>query len=912
MKARGFAATPTPYAFRFAAMPGIRALLMVLFVATLTMGAEVDYNRDIKPLLREKCAACHGALKQEAGLRLDAAVLIHQGGDSGAVLNSDNPDESLLLERIVTSDTSDQMPPTGEGERLNPEQLQLLKAWISGGAAIPTHEPIPADPKDHWAYQRPVRRSVPLAGGIDRLHNPIDAFLESKRRPANVVPTRSADKRTLIRRLYFDLIGLPPTRRQMDAFVGDPSQDAYDRLVDALLSSPQYSERWGRHWMDIWRYSDWNGYKDQLRGSQRHIWRWRDWILESLNEDKGYDQLILEMLAGDELAPEDLNVLRATGFLARNYHNSNRNIWLDATVEHTSKAFLGMTINCARCHDHKFDPIAQREYYAMRAVFEPHNVRTERIAGQRDVKDDGVPRVFDATPDAKTHLFIRGNEKHFDESSTMSAGIPAVFQETLDIIPVSLPPIAMFPALWPHIETEDLRDAEQQVAAAEKRLAKNQTNENALPGASELAQLELDSAKAGLRALQARWAADKAKYSPDEHSTDDSNKAIELAERAAKRERSAAVTQARYQLADAQSLLLAAKSKNESDAAKKETALKNARQNVEKAREQLTAAKVEADKKDHQYTSVGRAYPRFSTGRRLALAKWIANPNNPLTARVAINHIWLRHFGQPLVANTFDFGLRSPRPVHADLLDWLAVELMEHQWSMKHVHRMLVTSSAYQLRSSAVPELTDKNSKVDPDNHLYWRANQRRLTAEAIRDSVLHVAESLDLQQGGTDIDFNRGETVPRRSLYFRHAYEKQMTMLVLFDVAGPNECYRRSESIIPQQALTLANSSLALSESRKLARTLWNEATQSADAELHFVQLAFLQILARQPTEQEVHFCRSFLKQQSELLASPNALTEFGGKSKPNVPAAKNPKLRAKENMVHALMNHNDFVTVR
>jgi len=882
------------------------AFLAAFMITSSSLGADVDYERDIKPLLREKCAACHGALKQEAGLRLDAAKLIHKGGDSGAVIDVDDAANSLLLERVTEEDADVRMPPEGEGERLTPEQLQLVTDWINAGAVAPPDEAIPTDPAEHWAYQSPVRPAVPSVENAEWQTNPIDAFIAQQHRKAKVTPAGVADKNTLVRRLYFDLIGLPPNRDQVDQFVNAESDDAFSILVDELLESPHHGERWGRHWMDVWRYSDWNGYKNQLRGSQRHIWRWRDWIIESINEDKGYDRMVMEMLAGDEIAPDDLDVLRATGFLARNYHNSNRNIWLDAAVEHTAKAFLGMTVNCARCHDHKFDPIAQHDYYAMRAVFEPHNVRTERIPGQPNVVTDGVPRVFDAEPESSTFLFVRGNEKHFDKDSPVSAALPAVFNAQLNIEPITLPPVAVFPALWPHIEAEDIDCAEEQVAAAQKQLDKSRSD-NADESRSVVARLRLESAEANLNSLRARFAADKAKYA-----NDNSQDAADLAEAAAKAERTASLAKAQFELADKQAKLTVAEASDEADAGKKKAAVDKARKAVDAARKQLTTAETAAKKEDAKYTSIGKAYPATSTGRRLALAKWIADSKNPLTARVAVNHIWLRHFGEPLVANTFDFGLRSPRPEHADLLDWLAIELMEHQWSMKHIHRLIVTSRTWQLKSSADASLAVANEKIDPDNRLYWRANVRRLDAEVIRDSVLHVAGSLDLKQGGADIDYADGETIPRRSVYFRHAYEKQMTMLVLFDAAGPNECYRRSESIIPQQALALANSTLSLSESRNLARSLWDEAQNGEQPETYFIQLAFKQLLARSPTDSETVACRGFLKQQATILSSPESLTEFEGKAVALVEASSDPDLRAKENLIHVLMNHNDFVTIR
>ena len=375
--------------------------------------------------------------------------------------------------------------------------------------------------------------------------------------------------------------------------------------------------------MDVWRYSDWNGYKNQLRGSQRHIWRWREWIIESINDDKGYHQMVLEMLAGDEVAPDDLDVLRATGFLARNYHKSNRNIWLDATVEHTAKAFLGLTINCARCHDHKFDPIAQHDYYAMRAIFEPHNVRTERVPGQPNIINDGVARVFDAEPDAKTFLYVRGNEKHFDKEAPLPAALPAVFDAQLNAEPVALPPIAAFPALWSHIETEDIQHAEKQVAAAEKQLAQSRNDAAEQPDSVDIAQLKLNSAKANLDSHRARFAADKAK-----HAGDISPSAADLAKAAAKTERTAAIAKARFELADTQAKLAAAEASSEADAAKQKTAIDTAQKAVSAAKKQLATAETAAKKDAANYTSVGKAYPRTSTGRRLALARWIATRVN--------------------------------------------------------------------------------------------------------------------------------------------------------------------------------------------------------------------------------------------------------------------------------------------
>ena len=896
-------------------MPGPRAFSVALCLLTVTpiFGADVDYLRDIKPLLTEKCAACHGALRQEAGLRLDAAVLVHQGGDSGAVIVAGDSISSLLIERVTTSDTDLQMPPEGEGERLQPHQVQLLQTWIESGAHAPADESIPSDPDQHWAYQRPKQTAIAGLVQDDESFNPIDAFIFAQHRRSGLTAAAKADPTTLVRRVYLDLIGLPPTPEQIDDFLRDPSPVAYQNLVDQLLASPQYGERWARHWMDVWRYSDWAGYKQQLRESQRHIWRWRDWIVDSLNEGKGYDRMIVEMLAGDEVAPENLDVVRATGFLARNFHKSNRNIWLDATVEHTSKAFLAVTMNCARCHDHKFDPISQMEYYAMRAIFEPHHVRTERLPGHRDTQKDGVARVFDADPNAKTFLYERGNEKHFDKDSPVAANLPSLFGQSWAPQPITLPPVAVFPALSAHVEADEISHAEVQLATASSALVRaEKKTKDQTAGEVKLARLKVRSLKAALASLRARWAADRAKYSRDADADLES-----LAQQAAQAEREADVVKARLDRAVAVQQLSKVQLSEATDEKKQQASIEKANKEVAAANKRLTEAEQALSSTDAKYTSVGKAYPEHSTGRRLALANWIANEENPLTARVAVNHIWLRHFGEPLVANTFDFGLRSPRPQLADLLDWLAVELMANEWDLKHIHRLIVRSRTYQASSTASPGLATANANLDPDNRLFWKANVRRLDAEVIRDSLLHAAGSLDTQLHGEDIDYAEGETVARRSLYFRHAYEKQMTMLVLFDAAGPNECYRRSESVIPQQALTLANSSLSVSQSRRLANQLWKEianepCSANDDLQSRFIRSAFRRTLSRTPSAEEVAACRRFLQQQSSLLASPDSLTEFASKSSASVAAAKDPDLRAMQNLVHVLMNHNDFVSVR
>ena len=874
------------------------------------------YINDVRPLLQSKCVPCHGALREEANVRLDAGRLIHDRG----IVDVRRPESSVLLRRVLAEDDQ-RMPPADEATRLSSAQIRILTEWVQSGAKWPTDEMIPEGPDKHWAYQ-PIRKpslpdvtdTVPVvtdAGIADDspADHPIDAFLQERRRSAGIESGPIASPALLVRRIYLDVLGLPPTLEQQQAFIS--GRQSWIDLVDALLSDPAYGQRWGRHWMDVWRYSDWDGFKQQVRGSQRHIWRWRDWIIESLNEDKPYDQMIVEMLAGDEVAPLDRQTWRATGFLARNYHNKNRDIWLDATVEHTGKAFLAMTMNCARCHDHKYDPLQQSDYFKMRAIFEPHQVRTERIAGQSNLVQDGIPRAFDADLDVETFLYHAGDEKHPDKDNPLQPSVPQLFDLPFDPEPVALPLAASIPDLRPFVQRES-------IAAAELTLEKAIAAE--IKSSTEQSVKAREVAEKNVAAVRARWKIDRATHELRENTShelsrevdSDSDRQPDLDAKLAKLRSEAIASEHEWRIAQAEATVLqktAERDAAETSEAKNDQERKAAIRKAEAALK--TAAKKVVELKATEpstYTPIVKVFPSKSTGRRTALAKWITHPNHPLTARVTVNHIWMRHFGQPIVENVFDFGLRSPRPRHDQLLDWLAAELIQSRWSMKHLHRLILTSRAYRTAPPTDhPDHTAMRGR-DPDNEYYWHYKPRRLEAEIVRDSILHVAGNLDLTHGGPDIDFQQGETVTRRSVYFRHAYEKQMTMLVTFDAANPADCYRRSPSVIPQQALALSNSPLATSQSRVLAGKL----VANSESDVEFIHTAFATVLARSPDEKELHTCKEFLTTQTTALRKMVGKPAMNGTASATVPPSDDLSVRAKENLVHVLINHNDFVTVR
>jgi hypothetical protein len=920
---------------------------LVLIHSASTLLA-VDYATDVRPILKRHCYSCHGALRQKSGLRLDHASFLRAGGERGEAIAAAGG-ASLLIQAVRGEADFERMPL--DAKPLTDGEIATLAAWIDAGAPA-ADEPLPPDPRDHWSFKKPTRPPLAEVKNASWAAHPIDRFLAAEHERRALTPAPEAQKNVLLRRVYLDLVGFPPSVAELRAFLADPSADAYEKVVDRLLASPQYGERWGRHWMDVWRYSDWDGYGQEVRESQPHIWRWRDWIIQSLNADTPYDEMIVEMLAADELAPLDPAALAATGFLVRNWYKFNRNVWLDNTVEHTAKAFLGITLNCARCHDHMYDPILQTEYYQFRAFFEPHQVRTDRVRGQSDTAKDGLVRAFDAEADKPTFLFVRGNEAKADKEHPLAPAAPRILGGAeLTIRPVALPPRAYYPGLRDFVQQETLAAAEESVRAAEQETSKATTHlAEARKKAADLAKSEpapttqpasgtqekpaepakdnppsaqagatsavseaeraaalgesrLLAAAANLTAVRARIAADNAAFAapPAAHAT-------ALAREANRSERVANVEQARYDVLRAEQELSTAKKGSDDDAKRKAADAETA---LAKANEAHRAAQAALGTAGDSYSRTGQVYPTSTTGRRAALAHWIASKNNPLTARVAVNHIWMRHFGAPLVSSVFDFGANGRRPTHPELLDWLAVELMDQGWRMKAIHRLIVTSQAYRMRSSASDA---KNSALDPENRFLWRANVRRMEAEAVRDSTLLVAGALDLTLGGPDLDPKDGLTTTRRSIYFRSSKEKKVTFLDLFDRANVTDCYRRSETVAPQQALAMVNSALSLAQARRLAGVLTREldATPPADVDTAFIAAAFERVLCRTPSDAELAVCRKFLDEQSQRLADPQALAAFSsGGENPQKPAA-DPRGRARENLVHVLLNHNDFVTVR
>jgi mono/diheme cytochrome c family protein len=1024
------------------------------------------FTEKVKPVLEKQCLSCHGGKFKQAGLSILTRETLLRGSDNGPVVIAGQADASLLIKK-VRHEHEPAMP--YKAAKLKDDEIDSLTAWINAGASYEgslqmtagATKVVSLQDAQHWAFQPPKQASLPKVRNQRWVRNPIDTFVLAELEKKGLQPLGEADKRTLLRRVYLDLIGLPPKPEEINRFLADRSTDAYEQVVDQLLASPRYGERWGRHWMDIWRYSDpvsiFIGGMPRVDYSQFDIWNWRDWIIESLNDDKGYDRMVTEMLAGDELAPSDPKISRATGYLARSWYRFNRNVWLQDIVEYTSAGLLGVTMRCARCHDHKYDPIAQEEYYKLRAFFEPYDIRTDQVPDQPQMTEyhgllkNGIPRAFDGEPReatkeapflpalfATTYRFIRGDEKTPDLEHPLEPGVPeALGGPPIQIQSVELPIEVSYPALRPFVGTDLLKKAESDLQKAEAAVARAQkmraevkeqlrlrnlsagigsADVHATPSRSEtvapvmeisfekeirpllekncfschksaasqsglvleaietilegghingpaiiprksasspllqyvrgekkprmpmgqpplpesqiqliarwidqmpedepsvalrkaetaltLAEKKLTWARAYLPALQARIAADRAKYAepPDP-------KASSLAQEAQRLERYANLLKAEENIFKAQQKLSEALTAS-APSNSMEDKLRDKR--VSTAKKELEAAQAELSKSIETYTPIGKLYPRKSTGRRLALARWIANSENPLTARVAVNHMWARHFGNFLVSTPSNFGISGKPPSHPELLDWLAVSLMSSQWKMKPLHRLMVTSSTYRSQSTA--PTGHPGLKIDAENRYFWRANPQRMEAEVVRDSLLHLAGELDLTMGGPDLDPEKDDLILRRSLYFRHSVDARSEFLKVFNAANPEECYERPESIVPQQALALTNSALSYREARVLTRKLSQPESKIDDRA--FIQASFETVLGRPPAVQELRKSERFINRQATLFSAKlkndaASQTLAGHDVQPSV----DPHRRARESFVHAMLSHNDFVTIR
>jgi hypothetical protein len=802
-----------------------RLPLSLVAVCVLTAGAPgaepVDYLRDVKPILTRHCLSCHGAQKQKGGLRLDTVAAAQKGGNSGLAIVAGKGEESLLFKAVNGSDESlprmpYQKPPLAKDE------IAILKTWIDQGARAPSNEKTETAAKGntrHWAFQPIARSSAPAVKNSAWIRNPIDRFILARLEKEGITPSPEADRVTLIRRLSLDLLGLPPSISEVDEFLSDSRPDAYERLVNRLLESPHYGERWGRHWLDLARYADSNGFNID---SPRSMWRYRDWVIDALNRDMAFDQFTIEQLAGDLLPNATLEQKIASGFHRNTLMNEEGGIDLEQfrvesvvdRVNTTGSVFLGLTIGCAQCHDHKFDPISQREYYQLFAFFNNVDEPTLELptSEQKRLRDKISLRI-QALKQSLREIDYTSDAKRFDWEKSLSPTDRAKLDPKVNGI-LDVP--------------EHQRDAQQlQTIRAAYRFGDKVRN---IIGG--MGQPTPFLSAAHLETSLFRFSVDK-----------------QIAQ--LRNSEPVVVT----------SLVMQERKDN------RPTFVHLGGDFLRKG------ARVTPDVPAVLPPMSNQEVSHNASLTRLELARWLVDPRNPLTARVTVNRFWERYFGLGLVETENDFGTQGRRPTHPELLDWLASEFIAQKWSMKAMHRLIVTSATYRQSSRHRPEL----AIIDTRNQLLARQSRLRLEAEVVRDVALSASGLLSQKVGGPSVFPPQPEGVfrltqikrewkpsagadrYRRGMYTYFWRSAPHPALTVFDAPeATTACTHRNRSNTPLQALTLLNDQGFFEFAQALAprilthsRTTDNSSDEK-EIDQERLRYAFRLCLARTPSNLE------------------------------------------------------------
>ncbi|SMP67574.1 Planctomycete cytochrome C [Neorhodopirellula lusitana] len=783
------------------------------------------YSTKVKPILAEHCFECHGDDPEDlsGGLALTSREAIRRGGDSGIAINGDQLDESILL-KAINYDTYE-MPPEG---KLASDQIAVLTKWVVLGVPIPVSEEIEISAEQHssvpqvnektkkwWSFQ-PVRRpNLPSVSDDRWPQNGIDAFVLSGLDSVGLKPAPPASKSQLLRRISYDLTGLPPTPEKIEAFVQSDDPDAYHKVVEELLQSPHYGEKWGRHWLDLVRYAETNSFERD--DAKPFVWRYRDYVIRSFNEDKPYDQFLIEQLAGDELPNPSVDNLIATGYYRLGSWDDEpadsvqaKFDELDDILGVTCKTILGLTVDCARCHDHKIDPVPQADYYSMLSFFE--NIRRYGVRSGESVEDASIRSV-------------PGGEIDEEESRLYQEKLAKV-QRQIDTIE------SIVKADFAPVEHEEYTHPTNRLRLVKQRVG------------TLLSQKQFDQYKRATKAatqLQAR--------PPGEIRILSVKEAGSTAEASFIRVRGNA--------------------------------------NIPGKEVQPSFVSV-LSPPDPEITVPEHGE---STGRRMALARWMASTDNPLTARVMVNRLWQYHFGRGIVRSSSDFGFQGDSPTHPELLDWLAAEFVSSGWSMKAMHRLILHSSTYQMSGQYSQAAYD----VDPANDRLWRFDLKRLTAEEIRDSILAVNHQLNLEkmfgpsffpiqpkevlagqsQPGKGWGDSSAEERRRRSVYIHVKRSLPVPILSTNDSADTdNTCAVRFITTQPTQALGMMNSEFTNEQAWLLADSVIEE---SAELEGQVVEV-LSRVMQREPSPKEIENGVKFVEelQAEDSMSSLQALRTF------------------------------------
>jgi mono/diheme cytochrome c family protein len=852
----------------------MKRLLAALFLCLLFVGvaaAQDDFVKNVQPILQKHCIRCHGPANQKAGLRLDTATTALAGNDAGKVIVPGKSAESRLMKALLGAKDVPTMPPPAR-PRMQPEEIAAIRRWIDAGAVAPKNEVVaPAHvDSDHWSFQ-PIARPEQPDVNDPWVKNPIDRFILARLRDEKLTPSPEADRTTLIRRVSLDLTGLPPTPAEVADFLADARPDAYDRLVDRLLASPHYGERWARHWLDLARYGDSHGFTID---GPRSMWPYRDWVIGALNKDLPIDRFIVDQLAGDLLPKAGVADKVATGFHRNTPTNQEGGIDIEMfrvesvidRVNTTGTVFLGLTVGCCQCHDHKYDPISQREYYRLFAFFNncdeptlslPTAAEKKRIAEHQAkiVALEKELKGVDGTSDEKMFAWHARLEADLEMRNEASAGLPRL-RELLD------KPLRQLSRK----ETDELREYCRQADQVPQALAHVG---DAMPGGMAsigglLTHLHL------------------AKY----------RQSVEAKLAALKKTR----------IDPASTLVM---------------------QERKSPRDTFFLVKGDYTRKGNKMSpGTPAVLPPLKNDKptRLDFANWLVAPENPLTRRVTMNRIWQAYFGLGLVETENDFGTQGAAPSHPELLDWLASEFGERGWSLKAMHKLIVTSATYRQASKVRPELT----KVDPRNRLLGRQNRLRLDAEVVRDVALSASGLLNPAIGGPSVfppqpdgvfAFTqtqrawieaKGPERYRRGMYTYFWRSAPHPALMAFDAPdATTSCTRRNRSNTPLQALTLLNDKGFFEFAQALAVRILRDSKDDPAA----IRLAFRRCLSRDPSAAEQERLETLVSTLEREFAAD--AKEAARLAPAEVPAGVTPARAATWTLVaRTLLNLDEFIT--
>ncbi len=817
------------------------------------------FTNDIRPIMEQRCWNCHSDEVQRSGLDLSTRENALKGGVRGPAIVPGRAEESRLYRQLAGLEEP-AMPMDGS---LTSAEIEAVRAWIdngahwdSGPAAADTDEfvvntELPPDAREYWAFQLPIQSPLPDAGSFE---HPVDRFLEQMREENDLTAAPRADRNTLVRRAYLDLTGLPPTREETAEFLADEEAGAWTRLIDRLLASPHYGERWGRHWLDVARYADSDGFEQDV--DRANAWRYRDYVIDAFNEDKPYDQFLIEQIAGDELDTTTHETRIATGFLRagprvnfREKDNPERRYdYLDDVLATLGRGVLGMTVQCARCHDHKFDPILQKDYYSLEASIFGY-VETE----------------YPMLPEDQAAAYLRLTSQLDDRQGVLQdqvAEIEEPYRESLKLarIESDFPPEVLRAVLTPESE----RTAGEKLLAAQVLsigVPSDQVEEALTPPDATRRQTLLDEIDAIDRErpeeppmVEIVTDGDY-RYTPD-RAGDNVLGCPECRIRPDEPGSFLHEGPERYRVPPSNFLV---------------------RGDPFSLGPEMSPAFLTVATYGDPPTEIPRENGRTS-GRRLALAQWLTSPDNPLPARVFVNRIWHHHFGRGIVGTLDNFGRVGDQPTHPELLDWLAVEFMNRGWSVKEMHRLIMTSEAYQM-ASAYDD--DDNRANDLENHYLWRYRPQRLEAEAVRDVIMATSDGIDLSLGGEPVfphvpeeilataqAYGRWDNQPdgpevwRRSIYVYRRRTLSFPFFETFDLPDQNvTTASRNTSTVAPQALTLLNNPFVLGQAELFAERVRRIVSNDIAAQ---VDLAYRTALTRPPSEEEAAIGRQLVEERS------------------------------------------------